>query len=344
MKKRFAGLLCIVLLFSICSAMADTFYVATDDGSPLSLRDEFTNQVLTTIPYGTPLMPDPEKSTDMSAYVTYEGQSGMVLWRYLSRMSPDAFPGTDKPEPIQEPAVTVPTELPTEPPTESPRLPDGQYQLRVIGALITVEGSSQPGVDSMVVSVADNVTITAQIPRNATIDSWIINGVRYDFRKNIRILRMTKFDTDFTIEVLYANAQSETLMSPETIQAARTGKQLVVETRDSRLSHIKSNGHSGGGWMQRFDFTEDYMNLATGAEEKGGQISIRVQAEDTLTQTVTILGDQITVKLRFHVPGWKFNQTEVYPNVDVSEFVIYGLNTSMVYEPILGAPMSGEFL
>ena len=324
MKKWFALLLCAMLLLSVCPALADTYYVVTGDGSPLSLRDEVTNEVLTAIPYGVPVVPDPDKSTDICAYVSFGGQSGLVLWRYLSRTHPALLPDTNAPQPTEEPAA--PTAAP------EPRLPAGSYQLTVTGALIQPAGTSQAGVTSMVVTEADNVVITAQIPKNAKIEGWIINGVHYDFRKTVRILRMTKFDTDFNIEVLYSGIPSETLLTPEAIQAARTGEQLVVETRRAQLSHIKSNGHSGGGWMRSFDFTDDYKNLATGASEKGGQISIRVQAESSEKRR-SANGTYSVPKL---VQGWKFNKTEVYPNVNVPEFVVRGLNVSMVYEPILG--------
>ncbi len=318
MKRWIAVLLCATLLLAVCSALADTYYVATEDGSPLSLRDEVTNEVLTTIPCGEPLEPDAKRSTDLCAYVTYSGRSGLVLWRYLSHAAPAPLPGETEPQ--------------TDPAEQTLQLPEGHYQVSAIGALITFGEGGRGGVDSVVVTPEDTISITAQIPRNATIESWIINGVRYDFRKNVRILKMTKFDTDLTIEVLYSNAQSVTLLSAEDIQAARTGDRLVVQTRKSVMSHIKSNGHSGGEWMHSFDFTRNYTNLATGATEKGGQISLRVKAEGT-EANFSLTGVASPPRL---VNGWKFNETEVYPNVYIKEFVVYGLNVPMIYEPIMG--------
>ncbi len=318
MKRWIAVLFCAVLLLAVCSALADTYYVATEDGSPLSLRDEVTNEVLTTIPCGEPLEPDAKKSTDLCAYVTYSGRSGLVLWRYLSHVVPLPLPGEAEPQ-----AASA---------AQAPQLPEGHYQVSAIGALITVNGGDRSGADSVVVTPDDMISITAQIPRNAQIESWIINGVRYDFRKNVRILQMTRFDTNFTIEVLYSNAESVTLLSAEDIQAARTGERLIVQTKRSIMSHIKSNGHSGGEWIRSFDFTKDYENTATGAIERGGQISLRVRAEGT-EYSYSMTGRASPPRL---VNGWKFNETEVYPNVYVKEFVVYGLNVPMVYEPIMG--------
>ncbi len=324
MKRWMIMVLCAVMLLSVIPAHADTYYVVTEDGSPLSLRDAGTNEVLTTIPYGVPVVPDPNLSTDMCAYVTFSGYSGLVLWRYLSHTHPALMPDPGAPAATEEPAAPAP-----EP---EPRLPDGSYQLTVIGALITPAGSKQAGVDAMVVTADDNVAITAQIPKNSKIDYWVINGVRYDFIKTVRILRMTKFDSDFTIEVVYSKGTSETLLSPEAIQAARTGETLVVRTVRSQMSHVKPNGHYAGGWMRQFDFTDDYQNLATKATETGGQISLRVRAESTGSYS-TDYGTYAVPKL---VSGWRFNQTEIYPNVNVPEFRVYTLNVSMTYEPILG--------
>jgi hypothetical protein len=98
------------------------------------------------------------------------------------------------------------------------------------------------------------------------------------------------------------------------------------------MSHVKPNGPYAGGWMRQFDFTDDYQNLATKATETGGQISLRVRAASTGSYS-TDYGTYAVPKL---VSGWKFNQTEIYPNVNVPEFRVYTLNVSMTYEPILG--------
>ena len=48
MKHAIRILIALLLCLCICTALADTYYVKS--GTPLSLRDENTNEVLTTIP------------------------------------------------------------------------------------------------------------------------------------------------------------------------------------------------------------------------------------------------------------------------------------------------------
>ena len=323
MKRVLALLLCALLFcLPLVPALADTYYVATEDGSPLSLRDEATNAVLTSIPYGVPVVPDPNKSTDICAYVSYAGHSGLVLWRYLSRTLPSMQPAAENSGPVSV----------SEPSPAAPELPDGTYALTAVGALIKHVDTREAGVTSMNVTKEDNVTFTAQIPKNSKISYWVINGVRYDFIKNVRILRMTKFDRSYTVEVVYSKTEPQTLLSPEAIQAARTGETLEVTTKNCKISHVKANFKSGGGWMRSFDFTGDYTNKATGGSEQGGQLSLRVRADSSGSQKAPA-GTVVTKKT---VRGWRFNQTEVFPNVEVPEFAVHTLNVPMYYEPIFG--------
>ncbi len=317
MKRIVALLLCAALMLSLSQALADTYYIVTEDGSPLSLRDEATNEVLVSIPYGVPVVPDPYKSTDLCAYVTYSGYSGLVLWRYLTHTAPALAPDTGN---------TVPAA------TDAPKLPEGTYALTAVGALIKHAGTKEAGVTSMTVTKEDNVTFTAQIPKNAKITYWVINGVRYDFLKTVRILRMTKFDSSYTVEVVYSSTQPQTLLSPEAIQGGRTGETLEVTTKNCRISHVKGDFKPAGSWMRSFDFTTDYTNKASGNSEKGGQLSIRVRADNTGSQKAPA-GTVVTKKT---IRGWRFNQTEVFPNVEVTAFNVRTLNVSMYYEPLYG--------
>ena len=55
MKRTVRILFILILCLLVVTAQADTYYVKSD--APLSLRDESTNEVLTTIPAGTALTP-----------------------------------------------------------------------------------------------------------------------------------------------------------------------------------------------------------------------------------------------------------------------------------------------
>ena len=130
-RQILAVMLALVLCIGAIPALADTMYVQTDDGADLTLRDEVTNAAIGQIPCGTAVTPDIEKSTDQWAYVTYEGTSGFVLWRYLSRKAPDAAP-QPAPEPQPEPAPADPVTPPEQPAEE------GGFRISVIGAAVAL--------------------------------------------------------------------------------------------------------------------------------------------------------------------------------------------------------------
>ncbi len=316
MKKLLVLVLCAALLLCAVPATADTYYVNTGDGSPLSLRDEQTNQVLLSIPNGAALVPDANKSTDICAYVTFNGVSGLVLWRYLSHTHPALLPDVTQAPSVQTPAAAAP----------EPKRNDGHYTLAAVGAVIQrVDRKNNPTGEEMTsveVTPEDLMVITAKIPKGQKVDYWVINGVRYDFLKTVRTLRMTKFDNDFTVEVVYNRGSSQTLLSEDSIQAARTGEQLLLTTLRSEYCHIKTGTTGGGGWTHDpFDFTNDYANRATGKTEKGGQITAKVRAVIPKDKSVR---------------GWKINETEVYGNVVFEQFVVRSLNAATTYEPLFG--------
>ena len=315
-RQILAVMLALVLCIGAIPALADTMYVQTDDGADLTLRDEVTNAAIGQIPCGTAVTPDIEKSTDQWAYVTYEGTSGFVLWRYLSRKAPDAAP-QPAPEPQPEPAPADPVTPPEQPAEE------GGFRISVIGAAVSLtgDGASEAAVT---VGSADAAYITAQAPE---VDYWVINGVRYNFGESVTELRVEKADRDWTIEAVAAGAQPQTLLSAEAIQAARTGETLTVKGVRAELSHVDANDNPSGSWYPSFNFHKDYQNHATRYRENGGQISVRVRA---------------VVPWGSYVEGWKFDETEFYPNAIIRQFTVRSLNTSMTYEPIFGTDPNPE--
>ena len=310
MKREMRCILSLMLCLCLCigTALADTFYVKSDIESPLNLRDENTNEVLITIPADTALEPDGFRSTDLCAYVSYGGYSGLVLWNYLTRVEPG-----DASEDAQAAAA------------QTPALPAGSYTLRTIGAVIqeaeTNNKGKGPKLTEMTVTAEDNVIITAQVPKGKKLVYWVINGVRYDFLRTVKWMRMTAFDRSWTVEAVYKNIKSETLRPLEEILASRTGETCDVKVINGELCHLKSDTKGGGGWIPSFDFTSDYSNRATGAKEQGGQLSAKIRAK--------IPGGK-------RVAGWKFFETKIYPVAEVNDFIVRTLDTSMIYEPIFG--------
>ena len=289
-----------LIVFTV-PALADTMYVHTDGGADLNLRDEVTNEVIGTIPDGTALTPDPQKSTDLAAYVTYEGKAGFVLWRYLSHQAPGAAGQPDL-SPAQVPDAGR---------------EDGEFEIRVVGATVADAGGT-----SVLIRRDEVAEIKAAVPEGAEIAYWVFNGVRYDFLQNVTSIRVEKPDRDWEIEAVPANGESQTLLTDEEIQAARTGDSLVVKGIRAELSHVDAAGNPGGEWLNEFHFDRDYQNLKTRYKETGGQISVRVRAMVPWGQ---------------YVAGWKFDETEFYPDAVVTQMVVRKLNTAMTYEPIFSS-------
>ena len=113
MKRRAIALLLLLALLPLSGASAKTWYVYTENGLTLNLRSEVNNAVIEHIPYGTALVPDEDKSTELAAYVTYNGKSGYVRWTFL----------VDSPPPPKKKGAAAAT--PTLSPTPAPAaLPD----------------------------------------------------------------------------------------------------------------------------------------------------------------------------------------------------------------------------
>lgn len=316
MRHGWKTLTALLLIFVMClgAALADTMYVKSEIESPLSLRDENTNEVLCTIPAGTALEPDAGKSTDMFAYVTYGGHSGYVLWSYLTRSAQGA--GSTSPVLTQTSGNTG---------NDAPDLPEGTYTLKTVGAVIQqAEGNNRgkgPEMTEMRVTAEDNVIVTAKIPKGSKLDYWVINGVRYDFLRTVKWMRITAFDRSWIIEAVSKKTKAETLRSPEEIQAGRKGDTLIANVNRGEMCHIKNDTKGGGGWITSFDFTADYENRATGNPEKGGQLTAKIRA---------------SIPNGKRVAGWKLDETKFYQPAEVRDFVVRTLDTSMTYEPIFG--------
>ncbi len=314
MKRTRLLIAVMALIVFAVSAQADTFYVKTDGDLALTIRDEYTNDPIGYIPPGEAVTPDPEKSTELAAYVTYNGVSGYVLWRYLSRTAPDQT--APDPEPTPAPDIV--------PVTQEVTLDDGEYKITVTGGVIhranprnhKAEGAE---MTSVTVTAEDHVIISASVPKGQKIDYWVINGIRYDFDHQVKSFRLTHADRDWTFEIVYTKGKPETLLTADQILAGRTGDRLLVKAEHGELCHIKSGTKGAGGWITEFDFTNDYTNRATGAQEQGGQVTAKVRAVIPRGKTVS---------------GWKFDETELYPNREVTWLLPHMLNTSMTYEPI----------
>ena len=329
MKRLISLLLCLLLLGSACTALADTLYVHSDEGAGVTLRHEVTNEALTVIPNGTALTPDINRSTDMFAYVTYNGFSGYLLWRYLWRNAPDGTPA--QPQETEVPDVPQVTEVPAPQPTEVQTIPvpeapaEEGFTVQTVGAFVQVaDKANQPISDrwTMVRGGPElNLLITADVPAGQNVAAWIINGAFYAFNYEVTVIRMTNLDRDYVIEAVTGAGTASTQPGAEAVQAGRDGHRLLMVTKNAQLCHVDQSGRGAGGWLREFDFTTDYVNRATGAHEAGGRLTARIKA---------------TVPRGKYVMGWKFDETRLYPNRWIDEFVVYEQFESITYEPIFG--------
>lgn len=84
--NRLIAFLLVVIMLLCIGAAAETYRVETPNKGTLNLRSVKDNSVIGRIPNGTLLEPDPEKSTETAAYVTYNGKSGYAKWEFLKRV------------------------------------------------------------------------------------------------------------------------------------------------------------------------------------------------------------------------------------------------------------------
>ena len=194
--------------------------------------------------------------------------------------------------------------------------------VRVYGAQVqTATEKGQPSgspADAVQIGAEGSVYITAAVPPGQKLAYWVINGVRYDFTPVPSRFAVLDIDRDLTIEAVCKGAAPVSLLSEAAIQEARTGEPLKVEAVIARLCHMKNDKKGGGGWIKEFDFTQDYVNRATKAQEKGGQISAMLKA-NAMDKSRLI--------------GWYFDTMQFRVGA-VKSFVVHHLNTSMLYKPI----------
>ncbi len=191
MKKKLIRMLALVLaLISLCaSASAITYYVKTPDGKTVNIRDEKTNEVIGHIPYGTMVEADSQKAAQNAAYVTYNGVSGYVNFKYLVDEKPPAFrKKAEAPETL-------------EPVTYG----EGTHTIAVTGGVLqmTNKKGKATGTKYSAVKFDDPVTVavTASVPKGKKIDYWLVNGIK--MKLGVKTFTLVEAESDVTIEIIY---------------------------------------------------------------------------------------------------------------------------------------------
>ena len=307
--KRIACILAALMLLAVFPAQADTWYVYTANGKTLNLRSPKDNSVIGNIPYGTRLETDDDLSTETAAYVTYGGKSGYVKWEFLVK----------DPPPARNSGSSVPSASGAAPTNLRPADGAGAITIQAFGAYIEYAAGATGKYSAVSYDTPREIKITADLNGKRPA-YWVIDGVRYDFEPTVpKTLTIDNAWDNMIVEAVTASSGSYTLLSPADIQAMRTGETLVARTINAKLCHLTAKDNGKGGWMDAFDFTYDYLNLATNKWEAGGQLTTRVRA---------------TVPKNKKIVYWKFDETHMKFSTDVTQFIVRTLNVSKTYEPI----------
>ncbi|MBR5382237.1 MAG: hypothetical protein IK133_00300 [Clostridia bacterium] len=298
--NRLIAFLLVVIMLLCIGAAAETYRVETPNKGTLNLRSVKDNSVIGRIPNGTLLEPDPEKSTETAAYVTYNGKSGYAKWEFLKRVETNDV-----------------SELPTG--------GDGDWFVGAIGAYI------QPGLEGDAYgeqfgSYSCDSDQRLMITADKKPAYWVINGVRYDFEFDIpRSFIISGVEEDMTIEAVPKGTLPLTLLSAEDIQEHLTGDTLIAEAIHAKLCYINDKDYGAGGWYDTIDFTKEHKNLSSNKKEPGGQLTARVRATIPKNKTISY---------------WKFDGMMIDFDTNVTQFIVRGLNVSKTYEPVFEGTIS----
>lgn len=249
-----------------------------------------------------------------------EGQSGeFLVFTADGDTVVEAVPAGETPVYEPEEVITV---------TSAPTLNAGPVRITAVGAhLQYIDESGNPGGESVteldftdayvnpltgktcLPGVAE-FRVTADKPHQSDIDYWVIGGVRYDFCNTVRYITVTNLTEDMTFEVVYKKESAKTLSG----ERASEGN-CTVRSENAKMAFVKGSTASGG-YFTEFDFTSGYTNKATGESEKGGQISVKVIANNSS-----------------RVKVWQFGNASFRMSTDsITHFIARGLNRSMTYK------------
>ena len=192
-KKLFVFLSLLVLTVSLLvPASASWWYVKTPNGKTVNLRDYDTGEVIAQIPYGTRLYAN-EDSTELSAYVTYQGIGGFVKWAYLVR---------EKPAPYQASKKTSSKPKTTEPPGV---YGEGSRTVSVTGGVLQFPNKKGNAAGTKYSAVhfeePTALVVTAVIPKGKKIDYWLVNQIK--MRPSGKTLTLLAEDQDISVEIVF---------------------------------------------------------------------------------------------------------------------------------------------
>ena len=215
--------------------------------------------------------------------------------------------------------------------------PKNEVKVKAIGATIQYLNASGIGSGSTYTSVdftddwKNPVTgrteaggvgackITADNPHSSSIDYWVIDGVRYYFSNTVKSLNITNLTQSMTIECVYKGKRSTTLGVSSYMKKPAAGERLIVQCGNAKMRHVKNTSTNDATIFTEFDFTDTYVNEASGAKVKGGTIDLKVTAN---------IAD---AKAGTKVKSWEIDGAKIIFSTDITYMVVQGLNTSKTY-------------
>ena len=334
MKKTILILLLLLLLMSAASAAELTLKGCTVNGlTAYTAEDGTLLTAVADVPNGTEpafwTVNGQMVKTSSKTHVLVFTVSGDMTVQCVSRPIdptpvPTAVPrnvATKQPTPSPTPVPTPtpsPTPAPTEPPTPAPMTVIPGYtpappvlrtmpvldsaDVVALNATLSANGSTLIG-NAATVLQGGSVTVTAA--QEQPVEYWVINGTRFDWAVS-----------SFTVSGMKGNVTAEAVYrreTPATLKKAAGGSKTVNAVGAS-MRFLNGAGNPQGGAFYTFDFSHDYLNLATNRVEKGGSITLCVTAAAQ------------------NVRGWQVNGT--FFEVPMASFVVRDAADSLTFEAI----------
>ena len=195
-RKCVLAVLMLVLTCVFMTATAETWYVKTSNGKTVNIRDEKTNKVIGTVPYGTAVEPDDDLSTERSAYVTYKGVTGFVSWKFLVREKPEAYRKGSRSSSADKRTETA----------ETPKVyGEGAYSVSVTGGVLQFQNQKGKATGSQYTEIRFDepvsLVVTASVPKGKKIDYWLVNGAKLQLSG--KSLKLIGEDGNVTVTVVY---------------------------------------------------------------------------------------------------------------------------------------------
>ena len=152
------------------------------------MRNE-KREVIAHIPYGTALVPDSGKCTELVAYVTYNGIGGYVSWNYLVQ---------NRPAPYRKSSAQSET-------AEPESYGEGQYSVSVTGGVLQFQNKKGKATGTKYSEVKFDepvsLVVSASVPKKMKVDYWLINGVK--LQPGSKSFGIIGEDEDVVIEIVY---------------------------------------------------------------------------------------------------------------------------------------------